>query len=190
MARFTRWICGFLCLGAPNAWAQTDAERAEDLFTQGVSLMKEGNFGDACSLIRDSYQLDPRTGTLFTLADCFANSGKIYSAILHYNEFLALSSQAAPGPQAKQKERIRAAEEQRKRLTPLVPTLTLVLASEAPAGTELWLDEVPVPPHALGLARMIDPGDHTITLKIPDGYVRRDQVAFSAGQRSRLILAA
>ena len=64
---------------------------AEVLFEDGVRLMKAGQFDEACPKIAESQRLEPRPGTLFTLAECLANDGKIATALARYEEYLRVA---------------------------------------------------------------------------------------------------
>src|SRR4051812_5323242 len=78
-----------------------DPAAAEALFNKGVTEMQAGHFDVACPAISESQRLDPRPGTLFTLAECEAKSGKIATALVHYDDYL----HAAEGLPAAQKKR-------------------------------------------------------------------------------------
>ncbi|HEX4476244.1 MAG TPA: hypothetical protein VH142_14260, partial [Polyangiaceae bacterium] len=52
--------------------------------------MKAGRFKIGCALIKQSLDVDPRAGTMFTLAECFSRAGKYASAVELYDRYLAL----------------------------------------------------------------------------------------------------
>jgi hypothetical protein len=70
---------------ALHASAQPEAS-AEALFDRGLRDMQSGNYDKGCPALAESHRLDPRLGTLFTLAECEAQWGKTGSAVAHYRD--------------------------------------------------------------------------------------------------------
>jgi hypothetical protein len=62
-----------------------DVATAEALFNRGFADMDAGRYETGCKAIAASQRLDPRAGTLFTLAVCEAQWGKIATAASHYD---------------------------------------------------------------------------------------------------------
>src|SRR3954462_7468167 len=75
-----------VALTSAPAFAQTDKEKAasDKLYQEGLAKMLEGAFGVGCPKLAESQRLFPRPGTLFTLAECQAKSGKLVAAIEGY----------------------------------------------------------------------------------------------------------
>src|ERR1043165_6485015 len=98
-------------LVAGPAFAQEDAA-AEALFNKGLSEMEAGHFDTACPTLKESQRLDPRMGTLFTLAECEAKGGMIASAVAHYDEYLRLFGRLTPQQKGTQagREKVSAAQ--------------------------------------------------------------------------------
>jgi hypothetical protein len=172
-----------------TALAQDTAAKADLLFRSAVALMKEGNFASACPRIEESQQLDPRPGVLFTLADCLANAGRIGSALLRYEDFLRSVAQLPASQQARQRDRIKAAEEQHRRLLPLVPTLTLVLDAGSPEPTTMQLDGQDLSRTRLGIPLPMDPGEHSLKLITATGATQETKTSLRQGQHTRLLLS-
>lgn len=59
-------------------------------FDAGLRAMLAGNYKAACPDLAISYHLDPRPGSLFTLAECFSKWKREAIAIAHYKRFLAI----------------------------------------------------------------------------------------------------
>ena len=78
----------FLVISAPATAAAQDLAAAEALFSKGLADMEAGRYDAACPAIGESYRLDPRGGTLFTLAECEAKAGKIATAVARYDDAL------------------------------------------------------------------------------------------------------
>src|SRR5690349_330132 len=128
MTRLSYAIALALSLAVPasSALAQ-DVSTAKALFQKGVDDMTAGKFDSACPALQESYRLDPRPGTLFTLADCFAKGGKTASAVARYEDYLSAFGRMTPDEQAKQHGRDQSAREEHDKLKPHVPTLTVKL---------------------------------------------------------------
>ena len=91
-----RWVGLGLCVAL--TWAAPgfadEPLGADVLFNDAVELMKAGKFPQACPKLVASQRLEPRLGTLFTLAECHAHEGKIASAVARYDEYLHELSRA------------------------------------------------------------------------------------------------
>ena len=68
---------------SPAAIAQTfqkEQTPAEMSFQVGLDFVAQRRFDAACPKFEESYRLDPRPNTLFYLADCWENSGRLGNA--------------------------------------------------------------------------------------------------------------
>src|ERR1700733_1971568 len=85
---------GFLSLAVfPSAAsAQQDLAAAEALFNRGLADMTAGKYDTGCPAIGESYRLDPRPGTLFTVAECESKWGHYATASARYDDYLSLYS--------------------------------------------------------------------------------------------------
>nr|HEX4312979.1 hypothetical protein [Kofleriaceae bacterium] len=79
---------------AVAAPAIADNKPADESFARGRALMKDKKFAPACAAFEDSYRLDPAQGTLFNLADCETQLGKLASAWNHYRELAKTDTNA------------------------------------------------------------------------------------------------
>src|SRR5262245_43916079 len=120
-----------LTLAWPASASAQLLDPAEALFDKGVADMEAKRFDEACPAIEQSYQLDPRLGTLFTLAECEAARGRIATAVGRYDEYLELFAALPPDKQAKQRDREKTSRAQKAALRPLAPILTLKLPPAA-----------------------------------------------------------
>ena len=74
-----------LCLAAQPAFAQSaPKQRAQELFDEGLRLMKWDHCQDAIALFAESQITDPAAATLANLATCYARLGKTGSAYSTY----------------------------------------------------------------------------------------------------------
>jgi hypothetical protein len=175
-----------LSLTAP-ALAQ-DVAPAEVLFTRGMAHMDAGRYEAGCKLIAESQRLDPRPGTLFTLAVCEMQWGRIATAAAHYADYLSLYDHLTPEQKARQKTRPKEAKAQRDALLPLVPELTVVLPPGAPTGTVVKRNGAVVADAALGIGLPVDPGEHVVTTQAPGGPVGEQRITLGKGEKKQLTL--
>jgi hypothetical protein len=58
-------------LSAAGQTGASDKAAAEALFDQGVRLMKQNSFAEACPKLEESDRIDPAVGTLLYLGECY-----------------------------------------------------------------------------------------------------------------------
>jgi hypothetical protein len=172
----------WLVVAAPHAAHAQDIAAAEALFDKGVADMKAGRYEAGCKAIAESQRLDPRPGTLFTLATCEAQWGRIATAVSRYGDYLAVYERLPDDKQAAQAERFKVATEMRRKLGPEVPKLTLSLPSGAPAGTVVRRDGEVVAEAAFGVALPVDPGEHVLYTQAPGGPAVERRVTLAKGE--------
>jgi len=160
-----------------------DAATAAALFDKGLAEMQARRFDAACPALAESYRLDPQPGALFTLAECFAEGGKVASASARYDEYIDLFSRMTPGQQAGQRGRDKIALQKKQALQPRIPTLTLVLPKDAPAGTRIKRDGVVLNAPAIGTPLPIDPGEHVITSVVPNGPEHEQRISVAEAEK-------
>lgn len=175
-------------LALTGAAGAQDIAAAEALFDRGLADMKAGRHETGCKAIAESQRLDPRAGTLFTLATCEAEWGHIATAVTRYGDYLALYERLPDDKKAAQGERVKVATEQRTRLTPEVPRLTLSLPRTAPAGTVVKRNGEVVAEAALGVALPVDPGQYTVSVHAPNGPVVEQRITIGKGEKKQLTL--
>jgi hypothetical protein len=169
------------------AWAQ-DSGTAEALFKKALQELDAGHLDAACPMLAESFRIDSRPGTLFTLAECEAQADKLASAIAHYSDYLQLFSRMPPDQRLRQQGRDAIATEQIAKLAPLVPQLVLVLPANAPEGTIVRRGSVVLQRPSWGIALPVDPGEHVITTQAPGGAVRAMKLTIARGETRRVEL--
>jgi hypothetical protein len=169
--------------------AGADDASAAAQFDYGVAEMMAGRYPTGCAALAGSFRLDPRPGTLFTLAECDLKWGHTASALAGYEEYLALYSRMSPDQKAKQSERARVAEGERRELEATVPRLSVQLPSGAPEGVRVERDDVVLGGPMLGAAMPVDPGEHVVRVTTADGRTREERVRLEAGG-ARVVVAA
>jgi hypothetical protein len=183
---------GILALVAPLAFASPalaqDIATAEALFNRGLAEMEAGNYTAGCPAIAESQRLDPRAGTLFTLAQCEVRWGRIATAVTRLGDYLQLYDRLPTGQKVRQGDRAKVAREQLEKLTPEVPELTLSLPPGAPAGTVVKRDDAVVAGAALGIGLPVDPGEHVVSTQAPGGTLWELRITIAKGEKQPLVL--
>jgi len=155
-----------------------------------LSEMLAGRYATGCPAIEASFRLDPRPGTLFTLADCDRKWGRTASALARFGEFLALYDRMPADQRAKQHERAAVAATERAALERSVPLLAVRLPNDAPTGTRVWRDEIELAASSLGAAVAVDPGEHVIRSQLPDAHAgaTEQRITLAAGEQRTLVV--
>ncbi|MEZ4302613.1 MAG: hypothetical protein R3B70_47240 [Polyangiaceae bacterium] len=139
----------------------SDRATAQALFDEARRRMKAGNFAEACPMLAESQRLDPATGTLFNLADCYEHVGRTASAWTMFID-VAARMKVDNRPEHEKKARQRAAA-----LEPKLTRMTIQVGSPA-AGLEILRDGVVVGSALWGTAMPVDPGSHTVSARAAD----------------------
>ena len=132
-----------------------DRLSSEALFDDGLKLMQTRDYAAACPKLEASYRLDPGTGTLLYLADCYAATGRTASAWIGFRE-AAFAARTAGEPEREQAA-LQRAETLKSQLTSL-----RIVTQNAQADLEVRLDNHRLVPAVLGLRVPLDPGSHVI----------------------------
>lgn len=153
-----------LAVGVPRPARADNANSAaaQALFDQARHMMEQGKFEAACPKLEESQRLDPASGTLINLADCYDHEGKTATAWSTFLEAAAASDRV--GNAARERvARARAAE--------LQPKLSKLVIDVAPpsriTGLSVTRDGQSVDPPLWGTPIPIDPGTHTIVATAP-----------------------
>ena len=73
-------FASFISFSGAVVAQERDPAAAQALFDQGRDLMRQNKHAEACPKLAESNRLDPAIGTLFHLADCYEQSGRVASA--------------------------------------------------------------------------------------------------------------
>ncbi len=154
-------LCFSVALLLPLSARGDQGTRAQTLFDEARSLMRDGNFAEACARLSESQRLEPRGGTLLNLALCWEKAGRLGRATQAYT---AAEKQAiADG----RDERRKFAHEQLGALRARVPK-AIIVGPLSPKGA-VRIDGELVPASELGEPLPLDPGQHAIQVAAP-GY--------------------
>jgi len=148
----------------PTASAQT--AEAETLFREGVRLMKDGNYEEACEKLEASERIEPKFTTEMNLGGCREQLGQVASAWAMYLKAASSAKRINDERRsAEAKKRASAIADKLVYLTITVPgdavddlDELVIKRGKTPIDRALWDQKVPV-----------DPGEYTITAVSP-GY--------------------
>jgi hypothetical protein len=136
-----------------TAHAQPPASAADEAFRQGRELLKAGKHAEACAQFEKSQRLDPQLGTLFNIAQCSAQIGRLATAASAYRELVARDSNQT---------RKDTAERELAGLAARIPKL-VVRVADPPAGLKLSLDsKAGTRTLAANLTTEVDLGDYQL----------------------------
>ncbi len=131
---------------------------------------KARNFASACLALKKIYREDSRPSTLFLLAQCYDQWGRIATAAVLYEDYEAAFDKLPDDEQKAEADREEVASKRRAELEKRVPKVVLRVPAEAPGTTKVLrraAEGGTLLPVALGIPLPIDPGEHTIVTQIP-----------------------
>jgi serine/threonine-protein kinase len=164
------WAAVCVLTAAPASLAQqaapgggsNDKVAAEALFEQGRALLAQGKYAEACPRFADSERLDPSSGTLLNLANCYEKLGRTATAWATYRE--AASAASAAG----RADYLGVAQRHADALAPKLAKLTATV-TQAVGGMVVRRDGVEMARSEWGVPIPIDSGSHTVEAEAP-GY--------------------
>ncbi len=167
--RTGQFACVCALLGAFSAVrvarAQVSAEEkatAEAVFEEGIRLIKQGNFVDACPKFEMSQRVEPAVGTMLYLAECYEKTNRTASSWAMFREAASLAETSG------QTERMKTAQMRAARLEPRLAWLTIDLAKDALVpGLQIRRNTVLVAAELSGTPTPVDPGDVVVDASAP-----------------------
>jgi hypothetical protein len=148
-----------LVFATSYAWAQasaTDKALATQLYDDAESLIVAGNPVPACPKYAESYRLDPQLGVLLHLGDCYEKVGRTASAWSTFKEAVEIAA-------LKKDDRESAIKAHTTELEAKLTRLTVVVAPNNPATTEVRKNGDVLGRPAWGTPIPVDPGIQKIT---------------------------
>jgi serine/threonine-protein kinase len=141
-----------------------DSAAAQTLYDEAKALVAEGRHSEACPKLEESQRLDPGSGTLLNLADCYEHVGRTASAWSTFLEAATLA-RAAGNPEREREARDRAAK-----LDGRLSKVRIDVSHAAGIpGLQVVRDGKDVGTPQWNIALPIDPGSHVISASAP-GY--------------------
>lgn len=187
MVRIGKPLRSFLALGpvlllASSARAE-DPAAAEVLFQEGQRLLSEGQTSAACEKLKDSFALDPMSGTLLNLAACYEKLGKTATAWARFHNAASLAKSQGKVEQAAEAiRRIKALEADLSYLT--------IVAPDPPPGLEVTREGIEVSPAAFGVQVPVDPGPIEVIASAPGYKTFKASVEIAAKRDKRTVTIA
>jgi tetratricopeptide (TPR) repeat protein len=146
------------------ATSATDKVAAEALFDQARALLQKQQLSEACIKFEQSQRLDPASGTLLYLAECYERTGRTASAWATFREAASLAQEMG------QTERASVGEQRATKLEPLLAKVTLAPGeNKTLEGFTLARDGEAVPAALYDVPLPLDPGEHRLEASAP-GY--------------------
>ena len=151
--------------GVASAFAQpvpraqekpTKVAEAELLFKRATAHMDAREYDAACPLLERSNALDPSSGTLLNLAECYEQRGMTASAHGTFEAAREISTRTG------RTDRAEVAELRKRRLEPMLRRLIIVPPSAPPKGLVISLDGRPLDRTRWNVPLPVDPGVHLI----------------------------
>lgn len=141
------------------AWGQDAAKSAiaQALFDDARALITKGSYAAACLKLEESQRLDPGSGTLLHLADCYEHQGRIASAWSMFLE--ACSASRATG----NADRTRYSRQRAVALETRLSRIAIRILADKTAGLEVRRNGEIVPPAQWETAIPTDPGAYIFT---------------------------
>ena len=140
--------------------------------------MEAKNYADACQKFAESEKLDPAAGTAMNLATCEEKLGKLASAWQHWKEAI----DALPPKD----DRVTFARSRVEELEKKLPRLQITLASGGDHGAKVFRDEIEIGPGGQGVPLPVDPGPHTITVRMPSHLPKSVSVSLAIGEQAQI----
>lgn len=165
------------CATSSTALAGSEADR---LFTLGRRASDMGKYATACSLFRESYQLEPAVGTLLNLGDCEEQQNHVAASLEYYQTALSRLSVTDDrlGPL---RTRIEAIERRSGHLE-------MRLGEGAPRDAKVIVDGEAMPPEKLKTPLVLSAGGHLVVVTAVGYRGSRQTVALAAGEKKTISL--
>lgn len=164
---------------------ERDPAAAQALFDQARELMRQNKHAEACPKLAESNRLDPAIGTLFHLADCYEQSGRIASA---WAGFLEVASRARS---ANQLDREKVATQRAEKLQARLPRLVInVPEASKTSGLEVRRNGMLVGAAQWSTPVAIDPGEVELTASAPGKQTLRQTLRLEEGKTATYSLPA
>jgi hypothetical protein len=174
-----------LCLFARAARAEEpDAGTrmaARELAVAGAEAFEKQDYATALDRFQRAESLYKAPSIAVMVARCFARVGRVVEAVDKYEETLRMPLDAA-APEAFQRA-VADATAEVELTRARVARIELRLPADAPAGSQVRLDDKPVPPALLGVPTPVDPGVHRLVAHAPGRVPYSYDVTLAEGAR-------
>jgi hypothetical protein len=145
----------------------------------------------ACPLLNKKYHDDPRPRTLYDLAICEEARDRYATAAAHYDEYFSILDRLSGDERRVEMTRQADAARRRQAIEPFIPTVVLVLPTDAPAETRaLRFPDDGSPPVSIsvGVPLRLDPGEHVVSTQAgADGPRTDTKFSVRKGEKNKKI---
>ncbi|MGE5181385.1 MAG: hypothetical protein ACM31C_04965 [Acidobacteriota bacterium] len=156
-----------------------EKKRADKLFDDGRRYLANKEYALACTAFEQSQQADPAIGTQLNIALCYEEWGHVAAALKAFQEAERLAA-------ARHDNRAKAAHKKVEELTPKVPHLTLEVAANADPSTVFLLDGKEAERSVLGGDMILEPGQHTMEVRVPGVPPKTTTITLALGDHKRI----
>jgi len=160
---------GLLPLSTPDSEVRAEPT-ADQLFQEGLTLLKSGKTGEACSRLAQSYATEPALGALAVLAMCHRVQGRLKTA---HDEFLLVEKRSR-GKGFKQRAEV--AKEQAAELESQIPRIVVRLSSP-PEGVAVFVANQKKKFKNGTATFLVDPGNYEVRVSAKGYQSRRALVS-------------
>jgi hypothetical protein len=163
-----------------HAQSAADVAAARELFNQGSTLARDGQWEAARDRYQRAYALSGEPIALYSLGVAQKETGRLVDALESLRRFL--KSQSSPKTEAYVEPARRAVAE----LEGQVGALSIELKPPGVEGLVLKVDGVEVPPAAHGMARLVDPGEIEVVARAPGYRPSAQHVTLAPGEKRQI----
>jgi tetratricopeptide (TPR) repeat protein len=153
--------------------------RADKLFEDGRKYLAAKEYALACTAFEQSHASDPAIGTQLNIALCYEEWGKTASAYRAYVEAERLATE-------KKDKRAAGARKKVDELAAKSPKLVFDLPDNADPSTVLIFDDKQLDMKKLEDDLLVDPGKHTLEIRVPDRPVKKQEIEAVIGERKKI----
>jgi len=169
---------------APAARAETDQEKADQLFIAGRDLLKKGDAKGACEKFESAIVLDSTApGVLLNLGLCYEKLGKLATSLRWYRKAQLAASEAKPTRLIEYED---AATARTAELAAKVAKIKLEIPTPTP-GIELRIDGVSIKPDDYAKIE-VDAGPHELGASAPNMQPFTDTFTIVDGEAKAMIV--
>jgi hypothetical protein len=170
-------VCQAVRTAPAAAQSAQDLDAARKLFADAMADQEAKRYDTALEKFRRVAAVKDTANVRFRIAGCLEALGRRAEALSNYEQAVKLGDEEKASPDVMRVFREHAAE-----LDGKVPRLSIVLPSDAPAATDVRVDDAPVDHSALGDLKL-DVGHHTIRATAPGNSPFETAVTLPEGGR-------
>ena len=171
-------VSSFFAASVVLADEAADKELAQKLFGEGMAAIQAGDQPAGCAKLKESMKLFVVANTLFNVAQCEERDGHLAAALDYWQRGLGLVEDKDP--------RAKVASERIDALSPRVPRVRVVIPPGQTATTVL-LDNVELSEAALSRPLPLNPGTHSLVVRVAGHQDRRHELILAEKERTEFV---